>query len=61
MIQESPKDPLQLGRVKQSDHFMKWSYCPCCGQHIDWADEADVSILNRSILPWRIGMRCRKD
>ena len=36
--------PVKEWRCPTCDSFygeplMKWSYCPCCGQHIDWADE----------------------
>ena len=42
--------PVKEWRCPTCDSFygeplMKWSYCPCCGQHIDWTDE--------SILKWR--------
>lgn len=42
--------PVKEWRYPTCDSFygeplMKWSYCPCCGQHIDWTDE--------TILKWR--------
>lgn len=42
--------PVKEWRCPTCDSFYgeplrKWSYCPCCGQHIDWTDE--------SILKWR--------
>lgn len=42
--------PVKEWRCPTCDSFygeplMKWSYCPCCGQHIDWTDE--------TILKWR--------